>query len=97
LKKEEPKCYMLTLAAVYLDFKLKSNRVWTCPQLPSSYTSRHGKDLNYYVKEDVVFFKNISFCSEFEKKSTRTLLPVGRPDGDHKYLMSIRLNFTGNK
>jgi hypothetical protein len=27
LKKEEPKCYTLTLAPLYLDFKLKSNRV----------------------------------------------------------------------
>jgi len=27
LKKEEPKCYSLTSASLYLDFKLNSNRV----------------------------------------------------------------------
>jgi hypothetical protein len=93
---------MLILAPVYLDFKLKSNQVWTCPQLTSLYTSTHEKDLNCYAKEEdnvsiSVFFNNISLGSEFENKSTRTIISIGRADGDHKSLMSIRLNFTGNK
>ncbi len=31
------KCYTLILAPLYLDFKLKSNRIWTYPQLPTAW------------------------------------------------------------